>query len=297
MNILITGGTGYIGSNLGRKLVDEGDNVIFLIRKSSSLKYIEDIKSKVNIIYYEDNVENLAARLSENKIEIVYHLASLYITEHKSNEVEALINSNILFGAKLLEAMKIANVKKLINTGTSWQHYNGEEYNPTNLYAATKEAFEDIIRYYNEGCGLKSITLEIYDTYGLGDKRGKLLNKLKELSNTGEALDMSKGEQAIDLVYLEDVLQAFTTAGKALEGNIKNERYGVYSGRSISIKELVEQYQNLSGKKININFGGREYRKREVMSPNYNLKKLINWECKITLEEGLLKFINEKTTK
>lgn len=297
MNVLITGGTGYIGSNLAKKLIASGNNVTLLIRKTSSLNYLKDIIAKVNIIYYEDDIENLALNMSNFKIEMVYHLASLYITEHKSKEVDALINSNVLFGAKLLEAMKIAEVKKLINTGTSWQHYNGDEYNPTNLYAATKEAFEAIIRYYKESINLKSITLEIYDTYGLGDKRGKLLSKLKELSNSGETLDMSKGEQSIDLVFLDDVLEAFTTAGSLLEEDVEYNRYGVYSGRKISIKELVELYQKLSGKNININFGGREYRKREVMSPNYNQKKLINWECKTTLEEGLLKFINEKITE
>lgn len=294
MNILITGGTGYIGSNLARKLITLGNNVTLLMRKTSSISYLNDIVNKVNIIYYEGNIDELALNLIKYKIEIVYHLASLYITEHKANEVEPLINSNILFGAKVLEAMKIAYVNKLVNTGTSWQHYNGAEYNPTNLYSATKEAFENIIRYYNEVFSLKSITLEIYDTYGLGDKRGKLLSKLKELSISGDTLDMSKGEQSVDLVYLDDVVEAFITAGKALEGNIKNERYGVYSGRKVSIKELVELYQKLSGKEININFGGREYRRREVMSPNYNMRKLVKWECKTTLEEGLLKFINEK---
>ena len=69
------------------------------------------------------------------------------------------MSSNITFGTQLVEAMVANGCYQFVNTGTSWQHYENDEYNPVNLYAATKQAFEDILRYYVETSALRVITL------------------------------------------------------------------------------------------------------------------------------------------
>ena len=67
--------------------------------------------------------------------------------------------------------MKEVGVKILVNTGTSWQHYENKDYSPVNLYAATKQSFEAILQYYVEVASLKAITLKLFETYGLDDPR------------------------------------------------------------------------------------------------------------------------------
>lgn len=287
-NILITGATGYIGSNLARYCLGLGLSVSILVRENSRFNYLDDIKDKVNIFVYDGTLKGLEEFLKINNIEVVMHLASLYITEHKSEEVCDLVDSNIQFGAILLEAMKNSNVKYLINTATTWQHYNNEDFNPVNLYAATKEAFESILRFYTEKEYIKAITLEIFDTYGYGDNRGKLLNNLYKFSVEGNELAMSGGMQKLDLVFIDDIVKGYIMALERLsEKDVKNEKYGLFSDKAISLKDLISLYEEVKGVKLNIKWGEKPYREREVMEPSYRVEKLPGWSSQMMLEEGI----------
>lgn len=274
---LVTGATGFVGSNLCKKLIEQDWNVTIICRKSSKLDNLEEIKNRINIFEYDNDLKNMIKFLKENKFEIVFHLASLFIAEHESKDVDNLLNSNIVFGTHLLEGMKESENKLLINTGTSWQHYNSEEYNPVDLYAATKEAFEKILKYYVEAEEVRCITLKLFDTYGENDTRPKLINLLNKFADEGKELDMSLGEQKLDLVYIDVVTNTFIKAYELLKNNeeIKNEVYGVSSGKQISLREIVENFERETGKKLKINWGARPYRKREVMEPIRSLKKLL----------------------
>ena len=275
--ILITGATGFVGSSLCKKLLEKNFEVFILVRESSEFNYLKDIIDKLNIIIWNENIDELIENLKKIEIKVVFHLASFVRTEHKKDDVENLINSNIMYGTKLLEVMKYSKIKLFINTGTYWQHYNSEEYNPVDLYAATKEAFENIIRYYVEAEGIRCITLKLFDTYGENDKRPKLINLLNKFADEGKELDMSLGEQKLDLVHIDVVTDTFIKAYELLKSNekIKNEVYGVSSGKQISLKEIVENFEKETGKKLKINWGARPYRKREVMEPIKTLKNLV----------------------
>lgn len=287
-SILITGATGYIGSNLARYCLDLGATVSIIIRENSSLDYLEDIKNKLKIHVFDGKIESLEKILKDDNIDVVMHLASLYITEHKSEQVYDLIDSNIKFGAILLEAMKNTNVDMLINTSTTWQHYNNEEYNPVNLYAATKEAFESILKFYVEKDYIREITLEIFDTYGPGDNRGKLLNNLYKFSDETTELAMSEGEQKLDLVFIDDIVDGYIRAFEILKNSsIKSKKYGLFSNNAISLKDLVSLYEEVKGVKLNIKWGERPYREREVMYPSYMVEKLPEWFSEMHLEEGI----------
>ncbi len=227
--------------------------------------------------------------LNETKPKIVFHLASLFLSEHQSKDIEPLINSNILFGTQLVEAMVKNEVFKIVNTGTSWQHYNNEDYNPVCLYAATKQAFEDILKFYVEATPLRVITLKLFDTYGPNDPRPKLFNLLKKALRDQTPLSMSPGEQLIDIVYIDDVIDAFIIAAQRLLNDMvkKNEEYAVSSGNPLQLKDIVEFYEKTIGKKLPIEWGTRPYRSREVMKPWNRFKTLPNWKPKIGLEEGI----------
>ena len=150
IKILITGGNGYIGSCLSKHLFTKGNECSLLVRKGSDTSSLEDVLDKLDVIELPVSLtaEKLSQIIIKIKPDVVVHLASLYITEHAISDVESLISSNVLFGAQLLDAMKETGVRKLINIGTSWQYFDGDEYNPTNLYSATKQAFIDLAKYY-----------------------------------------------------------------------------------------------------------------------------------------------------
>lgn len=293
---IVTGATGFVGSNLCRKLIEENWEVSIISRKGSNYSNLKDIKKKLNIFEYDGNIETLIEFFKENNGDVVFHLASLFIAEHNIKDVDRLIESNLKFGLHVLESMKESKIKLLINTGTSWQHYNNEDYNPVCLYAATKEAFEKLIKYYVEAENIKAITLKLFDTYGENDKRPKLINLLNKFADEGTELNMSLGEQELDLVHIDDVVEGFIKAYEYLIENkrLNYENFGIATGRAIQLKELINTFENVSGKKIKINWGGREYRKREVMKLWNTYNKLPNWRAKISLEEGLKKYKKEE---
>jgi nucleoside-diphosphate-sugar epimerase len=188
--------------------------------------------------------------------------------------------------------MLSVDCKNLVNTGTSWQHYRNEDYNPVCLYAATKQAFEDIIRYYSDALNIRAVTLKLFDTFGAGDTRPKLMNLIKKIANDGSELQMSPGEQMIDLVYIDDVVDAFIASSRiiqSMEGGSQTE-FCVSSGHQLNVKQIVAVYEKVIGKKINAVFGGRPYRQREVMTLWTKCKLVPGWSPKITLEEGIEKF-------
>ena len=220
---------------------------------------------------------------------VVFHLASLFLSQHETKDIEPLIQSNLLFGSQLLEAMRANNINNLINTGTSWQHYSNESYNPVCLYAATKQAFEAIIEYYIQACNFKVITLKLFDTYGPNDHRPKLIAMLNNAEKNNQPLDMSNGEQLIDLVHIDDVVDAFLMAAhRLLENQIFcHEMFAISSGNPIPLKQLVQLYIKATGKNIQVNWGARPYRMREVMDTWRSGARLEGWGPKIDLEKGM----------
>lgn len=289
---LVTGATGFVGSHLARRLVREGWQVHILSRAGSFLPDTGEFAQVTNHIH-DGSTESMVRCVEQAKPAVVFHLASLFLSQHASKDIDALIQSNVLFGNQLLEAMRVNEVNCLINTGTSWQHFNNENYNPVCLYAATKQAFEALLEYYTQACGIKSITLKLFDTYGPNDPRPKLFHLLNKAAKSGESLDMSAGEQLIDLVHIDDVVEAYLIAAqRLLEGKVtQHETYAVSSGHPLPLKELVQLYAEVTKQTVKVNWGARPYRYREVMVPWNRGDVLFGWQPKLPLPARLASLI------
>lgn len=286
---LVTGGTGFVGGHLAKRLVHEGWQVHILSRKGSKLPHAPEFAHMANHVH-DGSTQNMVECVAQTKPDVVFHLASLFLSQHATKDIESLIQSNVLFGNQLLEAMRVNEVSCIINTGTSWQHYNNEQYNPVCLYAATKQAFEAILEYYVQACGIKAITLKLLDTYGPDDSRPKLFHLLNKAAKSCEPLDMSAGEQLIDIVHIDDVVDAYLIAAKRLlDGKLtKHEAYAVSSGQPLPLKELVRLYAEVTKQIIPVNWGARPYRYREVMSPWTKGQSLPDWHISKNLIDGLV---------
>lgn len=289
LTALITGATGYVGSQLARRLVAEGWKIHVITRPSSDFEILKPVLSQVEMHEHDGSTAGMIRIMDSARPEIVFHLASLALGGHKPEQVEGLINSNVLFATQLVEAMVGCGVHNLINTGTSWQHYDNENYNPVCLYAATKQAFEDILRFYIETSPVRAITLKLFDNYGPDDPRNKIINLLRQAAQSATVLDMSPGQQLFDIVYIDDVVDAYCTAAKRVSSAqaAKYEEFAVTSGSPVTLQALVHIYEGVLGKKIPINWGGRPYRPREVMVPWSGGSQLPGWSPRVGLEEGL----------
>lgn len=296
-NIVVTGATGFVGSNLVRFLLKKNFKIYVILRTDSDIANLTDVKEQIEIFRYDNEINNLIEFFAVVKPTTVFHLASNFIADHESHQIDSLIQSNITFGLHLLEAMKVSGVKQLINTGTSWQHYNNEDYNPVCLYAATKQAFESLIEYYVKAAGFKIITLKLFDTYGETDTRPKLINLLNKFADETIELNMSPGEQFLNLVHIDDVCNAFYVGSKLIDAEDYHGHncFAVSSDRNYKLKEVIELFEIVSGKNIKVIWGGKPYRKREVMSVWDRGLRLPNWNPSITLEDGLSRYKLKKT--
>ncbi len=288
MKVLLTGATGFIGSQLTQRLVNEGHEVAIVVRPESKLDILQAVLLRIQVHAYDGSYPSLMRALESAQPEIVIHVASLFRTQHKPEDVARLVESNLTFPTQLLEAMSQHGIKQLINTGSSWQHYQNEAYSPVNLYAATKQAFEALLTYYVEANGFKAITLKLFDTYGPGDSRPKLFSLLRKAARTGDTLRMSPGEQLLDLVYVDDVLDAYLLAMRRLPEVTNVECYAVTNQARLTLRELVRIYGETVGRAVNVEWGGLPYRSREVLEPWNGNDVVPGWLAGVALADGIV---------
>lgn len=287
MRILLTGATGFVGKHLYARMSGEHE-LHLLVRPSTDYSAL----SPRHVCCFDGDVERLADYLREHQVEGIIHLASLYLASHCPDQVADLVNANILLGTSLLEAAKLAGVKWFLNTGTIWQNYQSsersDEYHPVNLYAATKQAFITMARYYQETSPIRFSTLKLCDTYGPGDTRRKILALFREIAQTGETLAMSPGEQRMDLLHINDVVAGFQVLANRLADPSAPllPEYVLSSGHPRSLRELASMFEQVNGVRLHIEWGGRPYREREVMEP-YKGNVLPGWSPRVDLETGM----------
>lgn len=290
---IITGATGYIGSHVAKYLLNLGWEVSIISQPEFGYINIESFKSRLNIFEYDGNINSLIQFFNQTEADVVMHLAAAVITNYRPEQIPSLIRSNIEFGTEILESMRWSKTRLFIGTGSYWQNFNSDTYNPVDLYAATKEAFEKIVQYYVDAFGLRAITLRLFDVYGEDDKRPKLLNILRKRAETGEVTAVSPGGQILDMVHIDDVSRAYERAYEYLRSHedLINGIYGVFSGETHSLKEIIQIYEQTSGRTFHLDWGAKPYKDREVMKPYNGYVKLPNWEPSINLIEGFQRFV------
>ena len=272
--------------------MNDGNIIHLIIRAESNVELLEKIKSKVTLHVHDGTTEQLFNIVKKVKPDLVVHLAAAFVKhDERFQNIDEIVKSNILFGTQLVQSMIMNNVKYLLNTGTSWQHYNNKDYSPICFYSASKQAYMDILKYYVEAHGLKVMTLKLFHTYGPFDNRNKLFCQLRRSIKKKTTIKMTPGEQKVDIVYIDDVVEAYLIASKRLMSKEydRMEEFSISAGKHISLKTLVSKYYKIKNADENIIWGGNNYRPREEMIPYTNGQILPNWKPTISLDDGIRK--------
>jgi nucleoside-diphosphate-sugar epimerase len=279
-NILITGVTGYVGSNLVKALKGKY-NIFGVVRKTSD---VSGVKDYCHLVFVED----LEDCFRQNKIDLVLHLATNYQKSSKPDDYINLLNDNIIYGLEILKLMQLYdNCKNFININTYFQYNEVGSYLPINFYSATKQAFEDILFYFSKNEGFNIINLVLYDVYGSLDNRRKIFNILKEAVENGDKeFNMTKGEQIMNFLHITDCIEALKISiNLTLENKIINDTFYL-AGADVSLKEAVKIFISLMKSDIKINFGAIEYL-NNILMKSFIGKSLPGFKPSINVKEGL----------
>lgn len=289
MKYLVTGATGFIGRNLIEAMQHDECELWALVRKNTDLGPMKKFKINLRV---DENPEELPMFFKQHQFDGVIHLASLFLKDHLFNQIPDLISSNLIFATRVLDAAATNGVKWFLNTGTFWQNYEDRVRNPANLYAATKNAFEELAGYYRQTTPIVFTTLKLNDTFGKGDTRPKIINLLKRTADSGEKLAMSGGEQIMDISHVADVVESYRLLIQLLgKGRISSgEEFAVMSPERMTLKHLVEIFQKVSEKQLDIEWGKMSYRPRELMVPWSQGRNVPGFKPKKTLLERLKDF-------
>lgn len=286
IKILVTGARGFIGKNITHNLL-ENNQVVALLKPNSKLGFYHKNLSEY---HYDYDLIDLIDLFRIENFDLVIHLASYYPNKHTNEDVDKILNSNLKLGTHLLQAASTTQTRKFINTLSHSQYYHNDSYNPVNLYAASKEAFTKLIDFYSDNYNIDVINLLLYETFGENDHRNKVLNLLRESISSKEVVNLSPGNQLLNFVHIDDVVEAYLVAIRLLFNSTMDRKndYGVNSDQQVKIVEIIKYFNLEEFVKI----GGVPYRDREVMYPSYPFQKLPGWYPKRSLFERLESFFD-----
>jgi nucleoside-diphosphate-sugar epimerase len=287
--VLVTGGTGFIGSNLVSRLAQLGLSVGVVVRENSKLPPSWVQLSGLTIYVHDGSQSRLNEILKCANPELVFHLAASASYDHEGMIGAQMIESNIVFPTQLLEAMRYCGVRRIINTETFWQHRSGKvEYSPVCLYAATKQAFRDVLINYTENHSFGAISLVLYDVFGANDPRDKLINLLARKYESRDEVAMTLGEQVVSMVHVDDVVSAYLVAAdRLMNGRPQNfETFCLPANEPTKLRALLENVFDMCGLDLKIKWGTKSYRNSEVMAPWIGTV-LPGWHPEVSPVEGI----------
>lgn len=297
MKILITGITGYIGSRLAKALLPE-HTVYGLVRQPVNLTYWPpELPEKPVFLSYDGTGESVLVALETSQPDVVFHLATHYTAAHDIQTIPNLLESNLVFGCYLLEAMCATKCKHLVYTTTVTTHCSGQGYKPLTLYAASKQAFSDLVEFYVREGELCAAAVALSDTYGPQDQRPKVLNLLRQSILEKVPVDLTSGKQIYDAVYIDDVVDGLMKAAKAKENvSLPHTFFQLASPSPLTLRETAELMLQVNGVQYQPNWGARPDPVQRQDFPIRLYPIVPGWHPKTSLEEGLQKFWTDSMT-
>lgn len=253
--VLVTGATGFIGGHLARALIEHGWSVEGLSRSA-----IPHLTGDVKWHRLPSTARELAPALGG--LDAVIHLAAAVAGSRSSPVTDTeLVDGNVRTGAVILEAMRMAGTRRLINASTVWKYRNGHRLEPANRYAATKIAFEVLIGHAVAADGLEATTLELADTYGPKDHRPKLIPLLLDAARLNAPIALGSRNQPIAPVHIDDVVRGFieviepvVTGGHIDGSNVGHVRCALLPRASMTVEDVVETVHEVTGGRPAVSF-------------------------------------------
>jgi len=296
LKIIITGGAGFIGSCVVKRLIkDKHDLIIIDDLSSSTLDSLKNVFDR--IVFVNENVLNID-RIEDyfKKTDIVIHLAAIPSVEESIRNPVRVFQVNTLGTLYLLELCRKHDIDRFIYASSASVYGNpiyipiDEEHpcNPLSIYGVSKYSSELLVLNYYRNYGLKYTILRLFNVYGPGMKDGVIYHFIRNMLLSKEIVIYGDGRQTRDFIYVDDVSEAIHCVINYPRNNV----YNIGSGQGISINQLFNKVRSILG--LNVEPVYKPSRTGDIEHSIANINRAINeigWRPKTSLEDGLVKTI------
>ncbi len=301
MKILVTGGAGFIGSNVVEGLLERNHEVVVLDDFSfGNQENLTAVRHKIKIIFGSILDEQLVMDLTKG-IDAIIHLAAASASPmFFLDNVRTPVQTNIDGFLVILKAAVKNNISRVVYASSSSLYGNNSAHLdettpalPPNVYAATKLSNEYLAKVFSSEYDLETIGFRFLSVYGPHEEgKGKVANLVSQfiwsMLKNEKIVIYGDGQQKRDFVYVKDVVQALILAVES-KNKFLGEIFNVASGQSLSLNELVAQLNQILGKSVIAQYIKNPV-KNYIVSQNADISKIckfLSYSPEYTLEKGL----------
>lgn len=310
MNILITGGAGFIGSTLCDKILKE-DNKIIVIDNFNDY-YNPDLKEQniqhninnKNYKLYRGDIcdKSLLERIfDENKIDVVVHIAASAGVRPSIDKPLDYVKNNIEGTVNILEIMKANNVKKIVFASSSSIYGNCKEEifsedlkvtEPISPYAASKSACEQFLYTYSKLYDIQVVALRFFTVFGPRQRPDLAIRKFIDLIKENKPIPVyGDGTTIRDYTYIDDIVDGII--GAINYNDTQYEIINLGGGAPVSLNQMIETIEKVLNKKAKIERLPMQMGDvNKTAADITKAKKLLNYNPKTSFESGIIKFID-----
>lgn len=295
MKYLITGGNGFIGANLVRKLLTQNKHVFVLTEPNPNLWRLQDILDKITLVECDITNKNQVNKAIEQiKPDVIFHMAAMGVIPGKT-DLKQLFDVNFFGTINLLEACKKVGFQCFINTGSASEYGNKNEplredmqLEPQDPYSLSKASST---MYCNKEARLNNLpiyTIRPFGVYGAYEHEHRIIPTLLRGIKTGETVELASPNSVRDFVYIKDVVDFYIMLSEKRPPNAHVFNCG--TGKQYTIKELVEIVEKVTGEKLNVKWGTVKSRPWEFKVWQANMQRsheVLGWKAKYSLEDGI----------
>ena len=297
MNILVTGGAGFIGSHLVRHLLAKGEKVTALDNLSTGLA--ENLPPEAKLVEMDILDEDLPKVVAAGAFDAIVHLAAQTMVDTSIKDPLLDTRENLLGTVHVLEAARAANVKRVIFASTAAAYGDVKEDDlpvreaqptePMSFYGLSKLSVEKYLEMYRKIYGMEYVVLRFANVYGErqgdGGEGGVISIFAKAVAEGRDITIYGDGEQTRDFVYAGDIAEGILAALRTEE---VNAAYNLSTQTETSLRELVSLLAEIRGREIVPKYGAeREGDIYKSMLSNSRARRGLDWQPATTLAEGL----------